>query len=108
MDKAFASVIHDAYVGAKAVAHFEQKKIQPLAPEVEGLSALIPVYGPEIELIERLAFSCLGSIAALVNKHGSAEKASAAAPELDVNVLTGVAAFLQLNPSLVTKAASLL
>jgi hypothetical protein len=107
IDHAFAAVLQDTYKAARAVSDFEQKKIQPDAAGIEAVSSLIPVYGAEITLIEKLAFASLGVIAALLHKYGTPEKAAASAPGLSLDVLTGVAAFLQLNPSLVTKADSL-
>ena len=63
LDHAFASAGHDLLVGARAVVSWEQRKVNPNAAQIEAVSALIPVYGTEIELFERLVFASFGVLA---------------------------------------------
>ena len=108
LDHAFASVFHDIATGAKAILSWEQRKVQPDAVPIEALSALIPVYGPEIAIMERLSFAALGAVAAAWHINGQdATKAAAANPNLSSDLLVAVANFLQLNPTLVTQATNL-
>lgn len=106
LDHAFALVLRDISIGARAVATFEQKKVQPESTQIELLSALIPVYGPEIVLLERLAFSAFGALAAALHTSGSPEKA-AASTGVSPGLFQALEAFLQANPSLVAQAVSL-
>ncbi|HTV54146.1 MAG TPA: hypothetical protein VMI06_04445 [Terriglobia bacterium] len=107
MDHAFASGFHDVAVGARAVLAWEQKKVQPDAPQIETISALVPVYGPEIVIMERLAFASLGVLADMVHANGSAAKAAAQNPGIGLELLQAVESLLQANPSLISQAEAL-
>jgi hypothetical protein len=78
-DHAFASAVHDTMVGAKAVVSWEQRKLNPNATQIKAVSAMIPVYGPEIELLERLVFASFGVLAAALHVNDGNVKAVAAA-----------------------------
>lgn len=108
LDHAFASVFHDIATGAKAILSWEQRKVQPDAVPIEALSTLIPVYGPEIAIMERLSFAALGAVAAAWHVNGKdVQKTATANPSLSSDLLTATANFLQLNPSLITQAENL-
>jgi hypothetical protein len=77
IDHAFASTAHQVMVGARAVVSWEQRKLNPEASQIEAISAMIPVYGPEIELLERLVFASFGVLAAALHVSGGNVKAVA-------------------------------
>jgi hypothetical protein len=101
----FASGFHDIVVAGKAIATLDTK-IAPQEGVIESISGLVPVYGPEVQLIERIAFAALGEFAALVQSSGGATQAAAkvqASPQL----LTEVENLMKNNPALVKQAANL-
>lgn len=100
----FASGFHDMLVAARAISLFNNK-IAPQEATIESLSLLVPVYGPEAALIERLAFAALGEFAALVQACGSAQAAAQKFPQADSQLLTEVEKVLQNNPQLLEQAA---
>ena len=103
----FSDGLHDLWVGTQKIAEATPKIEQQAAP-IEAMTALIPVYGAEAAVIERLAFASLAEFAFLVQLHGGATKAAAANPTVDPQLLLKVEAVLQQNPQLVAKAAALL
>jgi hypothetical protein len=85
VDHAFASTAHQVFVGARAVVSWEQRRLNPEASQIEAISAMVPVYGPEIELLERLVFASFGVLAAALHVSGGNVKAVADAnPGLSV------------------------
>lgn len=102
----FAAGFHDFMVAARAVA-MVNNKIQSQEGTIESITALVPVYGPEAALVERLAFAVLGEIAALVQTCGTAQLAAQKAPDIDPAVLAQVEALLKQNPQFVEQALKL-
>ena len=111
---AFASVFHRIAAGAKSALVWEQAHVAPEAGVIEGATSLIPGVGGQAEDIEKLAFAALGALAVVVHanppaKGGAASLSKlAAATGISEEVLSGIAAYLALNPSVVTEAESLL
>jgi hypothetical protein len=108
LDHAFASVFQDIETGAKAVFMWEQKDVQPNATQIELLSALVPGYGPEIVIMERLAFAALGAVANIVNQTKNPTTAAAQNPGIAVEIFQDVVQFLAANPTLVTQAVQII
>ena len=113
--QAFATVFHKIAAGAKTALEWEQAHVAPESSGIEDVTGLIPGVGGPAEDVEKLAFAALGALAVVV--HATPQTSSAGAPALStlarttgisVDVLAGIAAYLALNPSVVTEAESLL
>lgn len=117
IDHAFAAVFHKIAVGARSSLEWEQKYIAPEAGGIEAVSSLIPGVGGDVSDVEKLAFAALGAIAAAVHANPGVVTASSGpstgsktslATTISGDVLSGVAAYLALNPSVVAEAEALL
>lgn len=114
LDHAFAAVFHKIVAGANTALEWEQRNVAPEAGVIEGVTSLIPGVGGTAEDVEKLAFAALGALAVMVHANpapkGGASSLSALATATGVSedVLSGIAAYLALNPTVVTEAESLL
>ena len=105
---AFASGFRDIITGARAVLNWEQQKVQPDAPQIEALTAMVPVYGTAAATVERLAFAALGSLAAIVHTSGGAANAQTKASGVQPEILQSIETLLKQNPTFVSQVQSLI
>ena len=89
----FGGVLKVADVAAKA------------APVIEGVTALIPVYGPLALTIEKAGEAALGELSAVINSGNAAAKQHLKDAGLDANVIATVEAILAKYPNVSALAA---
>ena len=102
----FASAIHDLKVAAHAVEAFIPK-IEGMGPEVEAITALVPVIGPTAAAWERAGESVLGEIAVLLQAGDAAAGEKLANIGFDKTVIADLQALFAGIPGLVSNAPKL-
>ena len=89
----FGGVLKVADVAAKA------------APVIEGVTALIPVYGPLALTIEKAGEAALGELSAVINSGSAAAKQHLTDAGLDAKVIATIEDILKQHPNVAALAA---
>ena len=101
--------LHDFYVGIKAVEGFIAKNNTPQNQAiVEGLTSLIPVFGPEAQTVERALFAIAGQTASILTNVSAGGERKLLDAGFDAAVIADFKALIEAVPGLVKGTATTL
>ena len=111
------AVENEMAITFKSVGHFFAKAYKAIVADlpkvlatkgvVEGVTSVVPVYGPLAVSIEDVGYALLGEVSSVLNAGGEAVAAKLADAGLDINVIKTVQAVVAGVPNVAALAKTL-